>query len=191
MINIILTNIKDICTQHKPQVDLKTHIDKDVLEHMKYIGMCNVEIANLFSVHRNLVARCINDYGIIVPKFTNHTDEEVKHALHEIMNLNNDLGEQHARGVLLTKGIKIHQTRLRKMLRQLKGSRPHAVGNAIKRRTCKNRSANTAWHHDTNHKIIKYKFVVSGCVDGFSRLILWLNISNNNLARTSVHVLKK
>ena len=39
----------------------KKYMDKDVLEHMKNIGMCNVEIANLFSVHRNLVARCIND----------------------------------------------------------------------------------------------------------------------------------
>ena len=142
--------------------------------------MCNVGIANFFSVHRNLVARCINDCGINAPKFTNHTDEEVKNALHEIMNLNNDLGEQCARGVLLTNGIRIHQTRLRDVLQQLKSSHTHATGNAAKCRTCKNRSASAVWHHCTTHKLIKCKFVHSGCADGFSQFILWLNASSNN-----------
>ena len=39
----------------------KKYIDKDVLEHMKNIGMSNVDIANVFSVHRNLIARCIKE----------------------------------------------------------------------------------------------------------------------------------
>ena len=169
----------------------KKYIDKDALEHMKNIGMSNVDIANVFSVHRNLIARCIKDYQMSIPTFTNHTNEQVINVLTETLQLNSNLGEQYARGILFTNGIRIHQTRLREILRELKGSHPHNIGNPINRRKYKNRSANAAWHHDTTHKLIKYKFVCSGCVDGFSRFIIWLNISNNNKARTSYDCFKQ
>ena len=76
------------------------HWQKCVRMHKK-LGMRNADIANLFCAHRNLVARCINDHDINMPKFANHKDEEVKNKLHEILNLNNDLGELCARGASL------------------------------------------------------------------------------------------
>ena len=48
------------------------------LEHIKIIGISNVEITHAFSAHRNLVARCIKDYGIIIPEFANHSNDEIK-----------------------------------------------------------------------------------------------------------------
>ena len=50
---------------------------------------------------------------------------------------------------------------------------------------------NAFWHLDTNHKLIAWKFVIHGCVDGFSRLQMHLDISVDNLATTSLtHFLK-
>ena len=39
---------------------------------------------------------------------------------------------------------------------------------------------------DGNHKLIKYRFVVHGAIDGFSRLITYLRCSDNNRASTGL-----
>ena len=40
------------------------------------------------------------------------------------------------------------------------------------------------WHIDGNHKLIRWQFVIHGCIDGFSRVIVMLKCSNNNRAMT-------
>lgn len=44
------------------------------------------------------------------------------------------------------------------------------------------------WHIDGNHKLIKYKLVIHGAVDGYSRVITFLNCSANNRADTVYHL---
>ncbi len=43
---------------------------------------------------------------------------------------------------------------------------------------------NFLWHVDGNHKLIRWKFVVHAAIDGFSRLITFLQCSTNNEADT-------
>jgi len=33
---------------------------------------------------------------------------------------------------------------------------------------------------DSNHKLIRWRFVIHGTIDGFSRLVVFLKCSNNN-----------
>ena len=40
------------------------------------------------------------------------------------------------------------------------------------------------WHFDGNHKLIRWHFVVHGCIDGYSRIITFLHCSTNNTAST-------
>lgn len=40
------------------------------------------------------------------------------------------------------------------------------------------------WHIDGNHKLIRWQFVIHGCIDGFSRVVVMLKCSNNNRATT-------
>eukprot|EP00794_Sanderia_malayensis_P021007 gene21007-biopygen15517 len=40
------------------------------------------------------------------------------------------------------------------------------------------------WHHDGNHKLIRWRIVIHGCIDGYSRRIMYLNASTNNSADT-------
>ncbi len=42
------------------------------------------------------------------------------------------------------------------------------------------------WHIDGNHKLIRWRFVVHGCEDGYSRRIMYLHCSTNNRASTVV-----
>ncbi|XP_034084612.1 uncharacterized protein LOC117554328 isoform X1 [Gymnodraco acuticeps] len=43
---------------------------------------------------------------------------------------------------------------------------------------------NSLWHIDGNHKLIRWRFVVHGGIDGFSRLIVYLSAATNNRAAT-------
>ena len=46
--------------------------------------------------------------------------------------------------------------------------------------------ANHLWHIDTNHKLISWRFVIFGCVDRYSRLPIYLQCTDNNMAATSL-----
>lgn len=43
---------------------------------------------------------------------------------------------------------------------------------------------NHLWHVDTNHKLIRWRFIIAGGIDGFSRYIVFLECVNNNRAVT-------
>ena len=43
---------------------------------------------------------------------------------------------------------------------------------------------NSLWHLDGHHSLIRWKLVIHGCIDGFSRRIMFLTCSSNNLAET-------
>lgn len=43
---------------------------------------------------------------------------------------------------------------------------------------------NHLWHLDTNHKLIRWRFIICGCIDGFSRFIVFLTCEDNNKAAT-------
>jgi len=57
----------------------------------------------------------------------------------------------------------------------------------IKRRKYKVETPNSLWHIDTNHKLIRWNFVVDGGIDGYSRLVPYLKINTNNLALSACH----
>ena len=44
--------------------------------------------------------------------------------------------------------------------------------------------ANSLWHLDGHHALIRWKFVIHGSIDGKSRKIVYLNFSTNNKAET-------
>ncbi len=43
---------------------------------------------------------------------------------------------------------------------------------------------NAVWHIDGHHKLIRWRFVTHGGIDGYSRTIVYLTCSTNNRAST-------
>lgn len=43
---------------------------------------------------------------------------------------------------------------------------------------------NSLWHIDGHHSLIRWGFVIHGCIDGFSRIITFLRCSTNNRSDT-------
>ena len=52
--------------------------------------------------------------------------------------------------------------------------------NKLKRRQYRNPGPNYAWHIDGYDKLKPFGFPIHGCIDGFSRKILWLEVTRSN-----------
>ena len=88
-------------------------------------------------------------------------------------------------GHLESIGIHVQQIRVRNLLRRFDPTFSHMRWAAvIHRRSYSVRAPNSLWHIDGHHSLIKYGFVVHGCIDGFSRLITFLKCSTNNKSFT-------
>ena len=47
---------------------------------------------------------------------------------------------------------------------------------------------NSLWHIDGHHSLIRWGYVVHGCIDGFSRMIIYLNCATNNYSVTVLNL---
>lgn len=78
--------------------------------------------------------------------------------------------------------IIIQRKRLRESIHRVSGRQPRP--SPIYRRTYSVAGPNALWHLDGNHKLVRWKFVVHGAIDGYSRLITFLQCSTNNWSET-------
>ncbi len=88
-------------------------------------------------------------------------------------------------GQLKTQEVYVLRRRVRESLMRVC---PEPVKNrasrAVKRRVYNVPSSNALWHIDGLHCLIRWRIVVHGCIDVFSRKVIYLHASNNNRANT-------
>ena len=90
---------------------------------------------------------------------------------------------------LLSEGIRVPRAKLRASIHRV-----DPVGTAerrctaIKRRKYFVEKANDVWHIDGNHKLIRWRFVIHGGIDGYSRLITFLRCHSNNKSESVLSV---
>jgi hypothetical protein len=87
--------------------------------------------------------------------------------------------------ILSGKGIKVQRVRLRDSIHRVDsdGVEGRKRGR-LHRRVYNVQFPNALWHVDTNHKLVRWNFVIFGCVDGFNRLCVALKCLSNNKANT-------
>ncbi|XP_065821869.1 uncharacterized protein [Labrus bergylta] len=88
---------------------------------------------------------------------------------------------------LRARGLRVQIPRVRDSLRRVDpdGTELRAMANrTLRRRQYSVPAPNAMWHIDGNHKLIRWRFVVHGGIDGFSRLIVYLSAATNNRAST-------
>lgn len=54
----------------------------------------------------------------------------------------------------------------------------------VRRRVYHSEGVNHVWHIDGNHKLIRWRMVIHGGIDGSSRLIVYMKCTTNNAAST-------
>ena len=82
-------------------------------------------------------------------------------------------------------GIVISRARLRDHIRAMyPGEISIRWAKHLKRRRYLVPFYNSLWHIDGHHKLIRWKMVIHGGIDGYSRLVTFLHASDNNRAET-------
>ena len=135
----------------------------------------------------------MSEYGInYQERYTTISDNELDNTITQIYRDQHKMGEIMLMGHLRSKGIDVQQKRLREAIHRVD---PEGVeerkAKGIKRRVYEVPYPNYIWHIDGNHKLIRYRLVIHCAIDGYSRLITFLQCSDNNRSATVLELFDK
>ncbi|CAB4042493.1 PREDICTED: uncharacterized protein LOC107339677 isoform X1 [Paramuricea clavata] len=140
----------------------------------------------MLDISLSTVRRRMREQGLSSTQpFASLSDEELDSIVSEIKLSHPQCGYRMMIGHLRSRGLKIQQDRVRTSLRRVdpEGTTVRWMA-AIYRRKYSVKGPNSLWHIDGYHKLIRWKMVIHGGIDGFSRVPVYLSCSNNNRADT-------
>ena len=125
----------------------------------------------------------MQQFGIprICDKYSSISDSELKERVASVVHNNPNLGEQYIDGILHSTGLIIQRQHLRDIMWSVD---PEGIQlrlrRGLHRREYHVAAPNSLWHVDGNHKLVRWKIIIHGGVDGFSQLVTYLRVSVNN-----------
>ncbi|KAK4691703.1 hypothetical protein P7C70_g9289, partial [Phenoliferia sp. Uapishka_3] len=127
-----------------------------------------------------------NPYTII-------SDDDLDHLLRQLAIRFPFSGQRALASILMAEHhVKVSRNSLRESLRRVDGFGFAARAMSfIKRRAYHVRGPNALWHMDANMKLEFWGFVIHGCIDGHSRLITYLSVTNNKRSATIVKLFEE
>lgn len=161
-------------------------IDMEEVELLRRLSFTWTKIAELLQVSRATLYRRLGEEGISHNlSYTDISDRDLDAAIEAIkVNHPND-GEVLMAGHLCSRGIIVPRARLRASIHRVDPVNTAARRSVtIRRRVYFADGPNAMWHIDGNHKLIRWRFVVHGGIDGYSRTIVYLQCVDNNRAPT-------
>ena len=172
-------------TRSNGSVHAMFEIPKEVLESLLEEDFLISEIATMLSVSDSTIYRRMRSYGLSKLNFSDIPDEELDVHVSEIAMEFPFCGERMLKQLLQGKGIKVQRNRLRDSIHRVDGQGVASRKKGrLHRRIYNVKGPNHLWHVDTNHKLVRWNFIIVGGIDGFSRLPVMLVCTNNNKAVT-------
>ena len=149
-------------------------------------------IAEMLNVSMSTIARRLREFGLSTKTDDNSiTDEDLDTYVRDVINNFPYYGIRRMKGHLFSMKIKVSWQRVRNsmwrvdpnglLLRSLNLHITH-------RREYHVPGPLSLWHMDGNHKLIRWGLVINGCIDGYSRRIMYLYCSTNNRAETVLNL---
>ena len=111
------------------------------------------------------------------------SDAEIDEQVIRIQSMHPQSGCHMIDGIFRSVGQVIQRRRIREALQRVDpvGSQ-RRLARALHRRVYRVPSPNALWYMDSNHKLVHWRFVVHGLIDGFSRMVLHLHVAGSNKA---------
>ena len=162
-------------------------ITRQQIEALREIHFSWSCVARLLGVSERTLDRRRREFQMPMGRacYSNIGDDELDRIISEIIGLSPNAGETLVQGALRHRGFLIQRRRVRaSLLRVDPISRLLRRRQLIYRRCYQVRAPNSLRHVDGNHKLIRWRFVVHGAIDGYSRLVTFLHCSTNNQAAT-------
>ncbi|XP_078379310.1 uncharacterized protein LOC144662391 [Oculina patagonica] len=130
-------------------------------------------------------------FGLFTGKYSDITDSALDEAVQKIQGQHPGVGIRMLKGHLKSQGLTLQRERIRQSLLR---TDPTGVfqrwRDSIRRRVYSVPFPQALWHIDGNHKLIRWRIVIHGGIDGYSRMPVFLHASNNNKASTVLTLFK-
>lgn len=157
-------------------------IQKYFNQNYSYDEIKNILHKYGYKISYRYLQRILQTLGLHLKKCKENLDLIIHTILKELENSGSCLGyESMWKRLKLQYGLKVNRLTVRKLLRVID---PEGVEcrfkYKLKRREYKVSGPNYLWHMDGYDKLKPYGFAIHGCVDGFSRKVLWLSVATTN-----------
>ena len=166
----------------------KEDINLDDVEFLISLNLSIVNVAKILGVSRATVYRRLKEQDRYVSKYSTISDSDLDDLIRRLKESHPYDGEVMMAGNLHRSGICVPRSRLRASIHRVD---PEGVveraRRTVKRRVYSVPCSNYVWHIDSHHKLIRWRLVIHGAVDGYSRKIMYLVCATNNEADTVVH----
>ena len=144
------------------------------------------DIATMFGCSRKTVERRMRDAGLGVrSSYSFISDADLQSLVEEATSRCPMIGEKSIDGMLKAQGINVQRQRIREALYT---ADPNGVKlrlrRALHRREYHVEAPNALWHVDGYHKLVRWRIIIHGGIDGFSRVVLYLKAATNNRVET-------
>ncbi|XP_072563413.1 uncharacterized protein [Paramormyrops kingsleyae] len=163
-------------------------IPRSAVEHHVLCGLKATEIAEIFRVSVRTIRRRMDQNSLRqTDVYSSIADEELDRIVTEVHRSHPNTGYKLMHGHLKARSVLVPVSRLQESLRRVDAEGVHMRRlrlQILRRRQYSVPGPNHLWHIDGNHKLIRWRFVVHGGVDGFSRLVVYLTVAGNNRAST-------
>lgn len=159
----------------------------EILEDLRGVGFSWIKIAKMFRVSRWTIMRRVQKYGLeSVSNYSSLTDNEIDQIVNDyIKRHGTTTGESYLRGHFRALGFHVQRCRIRGSLNRVDPKNSSLRwGALVSRRVYCVPWPNSLWHLDGHHSLIRWGFVIHGCIDGYSRRIIFLHCNTNNYAST-------
>ena len=160
-------------------------VNVEQVELFRSVGYTWLEVSNLLSVSRTTLWRRFRDLNIPTSQYSDISDQDLDHIVQSIRESHPNVGLVMLQGYVVSHGITVQRHRLRSSVQRLNP----AIGIArwqqvLSRRFYHVPGPNSLWHIDGHHSLIRWRFVIHGCIDGYSRMITYLHCATNNRSDT-------
>ncbi|KAE8217299.1 hypothetical protein CF319_g8584 [Tilletia indica] len=164
----------------------KIHIPTDLLIELLELGFSDKDSALFLGCSERTVRRRRKELDLQKWNDRDLSDEELSNILTQLRTMHSeDVGERGTWGALRSQGLRVSRARLRRVVQAMDSfTQNPRWARHLKRRQYYVPFINSLWHIDGHHKLIKWKIVVHGAIDGKSRLVTFLHASSNNRANT-------
>lgn len=143
------------------------------------------DIARLLGCSYKTVSRRIHEFGITQARWTRMSDGDLDILVTQFSDEHPISGQRMLMGYLRACGVRVPRRRARESIMRVDPSGVQSrLRQVLHRRKYSVPGPNSLWHVDGYHKLIRWRIVIHGGIDGFSRLLVYLHASTNNRSDT-------
>ncbi|XP_033101239.1 uncharacterized protein LOC117104496 [Anneissia japonica] len=148
-------------------------------------GFTVKDMSKLLNVSKRTIERRLKEADIsLKKKYSEITDDHLDNKIEYILLSFPNSGWKSVLAHLTADGIIVQRNRVRDSLHRVCPERRLLSARVTRVRRYSVTSPLSLFHMDGNHKLIRWRFVVHGCVDGYSRAIIYLRCNTNNKSAT-------